>query len=268
MKRLMIMMLVAMLVFVGCSVDPTKEYTQALDKSFGTLSGKMEVKFSMTAEGESIVSTTSVQFQSESVDAPPMLKMYGHTETKDYGYDSLSYYADRKVYIEIPMIGKVIIVNTDDVEEKSTSTANIEKFGDIGSKIRTALDSDNVVAIEDTLVETLEGKVKAKRFSVDLDKVKVEELYEVAKEFSDMYDINVTLGDIESISSEAFIDFDGYLVRQTFTIGFVDADPITVDIKWWDFGRNQNIVVPDYDPSMIIDDFDSIEDMDFGGSND
>ncbi len=207
----------------------------------------------------------------------------------DLGLDAKIYSKGDIAYIITPLIPKILVVkgeeliglgkgkvNRDHIPKPSKES--LEKV----EKIWTGLyDRENVAAIEDIVLDTPEGKVKARKFRITLsdeqlkpairetmtvfmeDRQLVEGLRDMMKpeagEFTvdDMLKINQEMLDgatINNFSQVAYIDRDNYVIEERVDIditfgysrpGAVTGYSFSMIMRKWDLNREPEIHFPD-----------------------
>lgn len=212
------------------------------------------------------------------------------------GYDSDVYLKDNEVIVRIPIIGKYIVINNNESQEID-SQANSQQFNDIyvniimpiQNKSTEILERENVVKGEKSIMSTEDGDVKATKYTIKLNDEQIEEfinfLFDIIvnnKEYIDDFSnlaidkdsemnfeellnlLKKELDDFETITFEkiAYIDIDGYIVKDTVTIEFFNenAEPGKVSYRKfileeqnWNNEIEQKIEIPTINPEDIID---------------
>lgn len=289
MKKLSIMIVLVMIttfVMTGCSEKAYKDYIDAVAKTGQEKTGRSSLhvstkvmydKSKLSVEEISQISRYNdlrldMSFQYDMTDKP-LIAVDVYTNTGGAGMD-FNYYKNGDLeFIRLPIIKKYVVLES----PKDVPQTNI--FSDISKIWLDIIVEDDVAKGENTIVDSEEGQVKAKVVTVTLaddhlktlGKAVLERLLEEGFIESIMQTSN---GDSEesikniknnikktmesmvvtSMTLKAYIDFDGYLIREDMIVGLDMSDTLgsifeSVEViirkENWDLGKKQEIVIPE-----------------------
>lgn len=293
---MMTVIVVAML--TACSTKALVDYNNAVVKTDSEKMGKesMEIKINVdyNTEGLSLEKVTQLNHYKEMMFN--ITNQYDMTQDKiatdiymnfgGLGMDSYFYKDRDKQYIQIPVLKKYA-----KLDEKNFTANNYDKiFANVSDKWLELLGEENVLKGENTIIDTKDGQVKAKEVSI---KISAEQLKELSKEIYkslkegkiienfifisddrdnqdsiDKEDIMKKIDEMfeivvfDNFEAKAYIDFDGYLIREKMTIEMSMADqekgePISIQVSIdktnWDIGKEQEINIPKLSEEDIIE---------------
>ncbi|GMQ60661.1 hypothetical protein AN1V17_50620 [Vallitalea sediminicola] len=290
-----VVVVVAML--TACSAEALVDYNNAVVKTDSEKMGKasMEMKISVdyNTEGLSLEKVTQLNHYKEMIFN--ITDQYDMTQEKiatdiymnfgGIGMDSYFYKDGDKEYIQIPVLKKYV-----KLDEKNFTTNKYENiFTNVSEKWLELLGEENVIKGQNTIIDTKDGQVKAKEVSI---KINADQLKQLSEEIIK----SITEGDIledfifitneddkgsidkEDIKKEiykifegvvfdnfqatAYIDFDGYLIRESMTIEMSMAEqgkgkPMSIKVSFdktnWDLGKKQEINIPKFNEEDILE---------------
>lgn len=279
----------------ACSTKGLEAYNNAVTKTNSEKMGKtffdITVNMDFNTDGLTLEETRELNHFKEMV--YQITNQYDITKDKiatdiymnlgGIGMDSNYYRDGDKEFIRIPVLRKY--VNIKEKKEEAVNNHYETSFSDISSKWLELLGEDDVVKGEDTIIDTEEGKVKAKAVTITIKdeqlKAFSEEVIRIITETGMMDDfVFVTDGDwdkdevvqsiydsmeritFESFEAKAYIDFDGYLIKEDMTIGISMKDPkkgeprsikISYEERHWDIGKEQIMDIPEINEEDIIE---------------
>ncbi|QUH29931.1 hypothetical protein [Vallitalea guaymasensis] len=293
---MMTVIVVAML--TACSTKALVDYNNAVVKTDSEKMGKesMEIKINVdyNTEGLSLEKVTQLNHYKEMMFN--ITNQYDMTQDKiatdiymnfgGLGMDSYFYKDGDKQYIQIPVLKKYA-----KLDEKNFTTNNYDKiFANVSDKWLELLGEENVLKGENTIIDTKDGQVKAKEVSIKISAEQLKELSEeiykslkegkiienfifisddrdnqdnidkedIIKKIDEMFEIVV----FDNFEAKAYIDFDGYLIREKMTIQMSMADQekgepmsiqVSIDKTNWDIGKEQEINIPKLNEEDIIE---------------
>ncbi|MCT4598382.1 MAG: hypothetical protein N4A50_10960 [Vallitalea sp.] len=197
------------------------------------------------------------------------------------GMDSNYYRNGNEGYVKIPVLNKYI-----DIDE-GKEIVNTKEYGSFFSTIEESwlelLEEDDVVKGENTIIDTEEGQVKATIVTININEALLKKYAEKityilmdSDIINKIVDVNYdsahkeklretltrTLKKIqfEDFKTLAYIDFDGYLIKEEISMRMKMADankgePLAMSISItnenWDIGKEQNIEIPEIKEQLI-----------------
>jgi hypothetical protein len=206
------------------------------------------------------------------------------------GIDSMVYSNDADAYIRLPMVNEYIRINLDELDMTSsldmTGTESLVKR--ITKEWTELLETENVVKGEKSIMATEDGEVKVTKFTVSPteDQLRLllkkmiailrseKEALETFVQFANtdggldfdalVRGVEQEIEDMEKITfnSVAYIDIDGYIVKESIEIYFENYDPkpgqvskrtVVFSQENWDNEMEQNIVIPDISSDNLMD---------------
>lgn len=305
-KRIAIVMTIILAgILSACSTKSLEDYNNAVTKTSSEKMGKtlidMSISMDFNTDGLTLEQTRELnhfkemlfQFTNQYDITKDKISMDIYMNLGGIGMDS-SYYRDGdNEFIQIPVLRKYVNVK-EKVEGAMTSDYETS-FSDIGQKWLELLSEDDVVKGEDTIIDTKEGQVKAKVVTITINneqlKVFSEEIVRIIME-TDMIDNFVFVTDsnnnvnkdeivqriydslerivFENFEAKAYIDFDGYLIKDEMTIDMSMKDPkkgepktikVSYEESHWDLGKEQTIDIPEISEEDILE-MDELKDLD------
>ncbi|HAE43680.1 MAG TPA: hypothetical protein DCG34_12305 [Clostridiales bacterium] len=294
--------LIMMMLAAGCSTDALLDYNNAVNKTEEITRGKMSlsIKVSNDFSTEGLSEEAIANLKNFERLEMGMISTFDNNQAKSIndvyvnfggmGIDSMVYSNDSIAYIRLPMINEYIRVEMDELDMPSsmdvTGTESLVKR--VTKEWTDLLETENVVKGEKSIMTTEDGEVKVTKFTVSptedqlrllLKKIiailrSEKEALEKFVQFSATdgsldYDtlirsIEQEIEDMEKITFNnlAYIDIDGYIVKESIEIYFENYDPkpgqvikrtVVISQENWDNEMEQNIVIPDVSPDDIID---------------
>lgn len=294
--------LIMMMLAAGCSTDALLDYNNAVNKTEEITRGKMSlsIKVSNDFSTEGLSEEAIANLKNFERLEMGMISTFDNNQAKSIndvyvnfggmGIDSMVYSNDGIAYIRLPMINEYIRVEMDELDMPSsmdvTGTESLVKR--VTKEWTDLLETENVVKGEKSIMTTEDGEVKVTKFTVSptedqlrllLKKIiailrSEKEALEKFVQFSATdgsldYDtlirsIEQEIEDMEKITFNnlAYIDIDGYIVKESIEIYFENYDPkpgqvikrtVVISQENWDNEMEQNIVIPDVSPDDIID---------------
>ncbi|GMQ60956.1 hypothetical protein [Vallitalea maricola] len=293
---MMTVIVVAML--TACSTKALVDYNNAVVKTDSEKMGKesMEIKIDVdyNTEGLSLEKVTQLNHYKEMMFN--ITNQYDMTREKiatdiymnfgGIGMDSYFYKDRDKEYIQIPVLKKYV-----KLDEKKLTTNKYDKiFANVSDKWLELLGEENVLKGENTIIDTRDGQVKAKEVSIKISAEQLkdlsEEIFKSIKEGKiiedfifitenrdnqddiDKKEIMKRIDEIlervvfDNFEAKAYIDFDGYLIREKMTIEMSMDDQekgepmsikVSIDKTNWDIGKKQEINIPKFNDEDIIE---------------
>lgn len=203
----------------------------------------------------------------------------GKTISRNYfnfggmGFDADYYDDGQQKYIKMPIVGKYIVINEEEIfkivpdgayQEDLEFTFNEEIFNEIEKVWLDLLEKKDVFRGENNIISTPEGEVKARKYSIVLEdsQVKrfVKEVITIIKESDEFKKANgkITTSWIDDcnfsdFSYEAYVDIDGYIVEENFHMKMeiiheenIKPTSFTLDIKGqkWDIEKDIEMDFP------------------------
>lgn len=294
--------LIMMLLTAGCSTNALLDYNNAVNKTDEITRGKMSLSIMISNDfsTEGLSEDAIANLKNFERLEMGMISTFDNNQAKSIndvyvnfggmGIDSMVYSNDSIAYIRLPMINEYIRVEMDELDMPSsmdvTGTESLVKR--VTKEWTDLLETENVVKGEKSIMTTEDGEVKVTKFTVSptedqlrllLKKIiailrSEKEALEKFVQFSATdgsldYDtlirsIEQEIEDMEKITFNnlAYIDIDGYIVKESIEIYFENYDPkpgqvikrtVVISQENWDNEMEQNIVIPDVSPDDIID---------------
>ena len=296
MKRLMLLMGLLVLtisVLNGCGIKGYENYLKAVEKTGSIERGRSS--FAMKVENKfnyenlkSDVSETLKNFEEITINTETRFDwtvnksiVEQHYEMAGLGNDMQIFINDNMAMMKLAMLGKYVML--DDVAfNKENSNNEYEKmFTKLGKEWTEILKAEDIITGENIIVETKDGNVKTVKYTIKATDEQMKEFYnrsikalegsidEIAAEmvkdeqsFS-ANDINKYLNkmSLDDFLGEAYIDIDGNIVEQRFTVVMKandNNDPLLstkleIVIKNWDINKEQELNMPDFSKEETIE---------------
>lgn len=217
-------------------------------------------------------------------------------QTGEMGIDGKLYTKDKVGYLISPLIPKIVVVQGEELVHLNSGRINDENMPRISdnsleqlNNIWTSLKSEeNISALEDIIMETPEGSVKAKKFAVRLtdeqlkpaikksmevfmkDEQLINGMKNIMKEQPDGFSVeemfresikaldNATINEFTQV---AYIDRDNYIIDEAVNmdISFHFTEPgapnrysFSMSIKRWDLNKEPKIYFPEVNEGNSI----------------
>jgi hypothetical protein len=288
MKKLMIISTL-LLVLTGCGQKDIEAYYKAFNKSVSFETGVMTVDVKVNStfdlsdlsdeEAKEMALLDEMQFiyTMEYNEKTNLNKSTTYTQIMGTGNDTLVYVSEDEVILELPNIGKYAEI---EVEEDDFAEDFDDVFNDLFAKWQEILEEEDVVVGKNRYIETDQGQIKATTYHLYLNDEQINELSTYLIELTEderfiemMQEINpdATVNsntlkdfldklDFIAIDGEAFVDFDGILVRQTarFTVvsdelDYLNEAVIELNMNWEQLGEDIEILMPKLTDENTID---------------
>ena len=205
-----------------------------------------------------------------------------YTKLGGVGFDSTVYGKEDDILIELTSIGKYIKLS-DLKEETNFNDINFsdETIKKIEDTWNSYVNSENVFKGENILVDTPSGVVKSKKYSVEFGNEWINFLNEVmtiikedaaienlmndekfgekAYNLDEMIILNTEEAEVEYLIYEAFVDADGYVVKEDMRFKINYDDPyfkgVTFDLSGllYNINKEQKIKFPEVSDAEILD---------------
>lgn len=316
MKKIVTVIIVFILiitVLAGCSAKSDYQiFMEAMERTEAVENGKMsmdmEIQVEFNKEGLSEEAKDIIEFfedfnmnladQFDKQKEQSLKKIF--VQAGDMGIDIKLYTKEGIAYVITPLIPKILVVDGEELLGMYSGKINEDNFPKLSQeslelleKVWTDLyNKENVAAIEDIVLDTPEGRVKARKFEVKFtdeqmkpatkksmeifmqDKQLIEGLKKMInfddEEFSieDMFKINMEMLDqstINSFEQVAYIDRDNYVIDERISIdntfhftkpGTTKHYTFNMNIKRWDLNKEPDIHFPEvnFENSITLDD--------------
>jgi len=300
-----LLILLTTLFLFGCSQDYLQNYKEAVEKTesreFGKerISIKIENEFNEENISQEILEELNylkdiqVEVTSSFNESQEESKVY--IKYRGLGYDLTVFSSEEEVIIYVPMIGRYIELKEENLGFDD-NIKDLEEVEDLTSKIQkewfNLLQKENVVKGKKDIMTTKDGDVKVDLYTINpseeqlrlfLKKIfallrsEEESLSKLVKSQNNDVDIVNIIDNIEeafgkfekiTYKNQAYIDIDGYIVKEYIDIVLEDYDPepgsnsiisVNVEIENWENEVEQVIQIPKVNEEDIID-IDSIDD--------
>ncbi|MGM0379720.1 MAG: hypothetical protein ACQEQE_08260 [Bacillota bacterium] len=280
MKSKKVIFLIFLVSFIiGCESNNYEDFKSAVEKTSNIEKGKMEQNININF-GKEKQDLDEVKVRNIVYYKKDRQKIINYTEVDDIGYD-LEIYLDKNkddILVYLSNIGKYFKINSNEDNSninnesisKYTGLFNKEKIEKIKNIWNELIKKENVFTGKDTIVDTKEGKVKAKKYIIKLNKEQIESLND---EFSEIFKKEIKKLDLDSIiineiNYQALEDQDGFLVKEDTNIKFIiksDKD-YNINFKFntinYDIEQEQNITIPKVKDNEMLKNSD-IKDFEF-----
>jgi hypothetical protein len=294
--------LIIMTLTAGCSTNALLDYNNAVRKTEDITRGKMSLSIKIdndfSTEGLSEEAIANLK-NFERIEMS-LLSSFDNNQRRSIndiylnlggmGIDSMVYSNDADAYIRLPMVNEYIRINLDELDMTSsldmTGTESLVKR--ITKEWTELLETENVVKGEKSIMATEDGEVKVTKFTVSPteDQLRLllkkmiailrseKEALETFVQFANtdggldfdalVRGVEQEIEDMEKITfnSVAYIDIDGYIVKESIEIYFENYDPkpgqvskrtVVFSQENWDNEMEQNIVIPDISSDNLMD---------------
>lgn len=280
MKNKKIIFLILLIIFIiGCESNNYKDYKNALEKTSNIEKGKMEQNIEIDFGNEK-KHFDEVKIRNIVHYSKDRQKIINYTEIDDLGYDSEIFINKEKeeILVYISNIGKYFKINSLDgnIEmsnkniSKYISLIDQKKFIKLKKIWNELIKKENVFTGKDTIVDTKEGKVKAKKYIIKLNK---DQIGIFNKKFNNLFKDEIQKLDlkkieINKINYEALEDKDNFLVKEAINFEFIIKNQKEYKIQFklntinYDIQQDQNINIPKVNESELLKNSD-IQDFEF-----
>lgn len=300
--KFMVALLILTTLLAGCSTNALSDYNNAVQKTEDITRGKMslsiKVENSFSIDGLSEEAINELK-NFEKIEMS-MISTFDNNQSKSIndvyvnfggmGIDAMIYSTEDNAYIRLPMVNGYLKIDLNELETTpqidTTGTESLVRR--VTKEWTELLETENVVKGEKSIMTTEDGEVKVTRFTVTptedqlrlfikkvtaivrSEKDALEKFLQVDNT-DDSFNFDTLVSSVEqeieemekiTFNSVAFIDIDGYIVRESIEIYFENYDPKpgqvikrTVVINWenWDNEMDQSIIIPEIAPEELID---------------
>ncbi|MDP3385869.1 MAG: hypothetical protein Q8S24_01440 [Eubacteriales bacterium] len=300
--KFMIGLLIMMMLSVGCSTNALLDYNNAVGKTEDITRGRMSlsIKVDNTFSTDGLSEEAISNLKNFEKIEMSMISSFDNNQIKSVndvymnlggmGIDAMIYSIEDYAYIRLPMINGYIKINLDalDMSMSMDSSGTESLIRRVTKEWTDLLETENVVKGEKSIMTTEDGEVKVTKFTVSPTEDQLRLLLkkiiaivrsekEVLADFIQFADtdggldfdtlvrgIEQEIEEMEKITfnSVAFIDIDGYIVKESIEIHFENYDPkpgqvikrtVVISQENWDNEMEQNIVIPDIAPEDLVD---------------
>lgn len=284
-------------IFAGCTADDLAKYMDAVNKTDEVSSGQQSIVFTMQnefdkskmkeADIKAVDSIKEIVYEGNLTYSEECIFMNNYIAYGGTGHDYEVYIKDEAKFMKIPAIGKYIDLNdTFQGESEITYGKDYEEaIKVINNEWVKVLSQENVVSGSDIVLETKDGDVKAKQFTININNEQFHEFIDNVKEkdpdffnnFVQSKDGEVGASDVETVdfnellehavvenfTGEVYIDADGFIIEESFTADIkIEGSQIyntyktgkfTLIVKNWSLNREQEIVFPEISEEDILE---------------
>lgn len=286
------MVILSVLVFflTSCSSSGFKTYQDALRKTEDIKKGSehVDVEINMTFNTEGLDTEQKTQLNYLNKILLEIRSQYDLEQNQmltdvyyyygGLGYDALFIMNDSKSYLRIPILEKYL-----DISNLQDNNVWGDTFKPVSDKWLSILNEKDVVTGKNTILNTEDGDVKASIITVKVDNEQSKEV--VMEAINTTFNENVMdyfyegtveeknalqekiknlmeNADFENFEEKTYIDFDGYIIKQTMTMdinfnntlpGDTESMTICITSRNWDIGKQQTIEFPDIRNEDILD---------------
>src|SRR6056297_855950 len=294
-----LLILLTTLFLFGCSQDYLQNYKEAVEKTesreFGKerISIKIENEFNEENISQEILEELNylkdIQVEVTSSFNESQEESKAYIKYRGLGYDLTVFSSEEEVIIYVPMIGRYIQLKEENLGFDH-NIKDLEELEDLTSKIQkewlNLLQKENVVKGKKDIMTTKDGDVKVDLYTIqpseEQTRLFLKKIFAllrseekslsklVENENDDLDIVNIidnieeAVGKFEKITykNQAYIDIDGYIVKEYIDIVLEDYDPepgsnsiisVNVEIENWENEVEQKIKIPEVDQEEIID---------------
>ncbi|HBH13185.1 MAG: Uncharacterized protein XD91_0709 [Clostridiales bacterium 38_11] len=300
--KLLVTVLILMMSLAGCSTNALLDYKNATQKTDDITRGKMSlsIKIENSFNTQGLSEETISNLKNFEKIEMSMISSFDNDQTKSVndvylnqggmGLDTMIYSVEDFAYIKLPMINGYIKIDLNGLEmTPSIDTSGTESLiKRITKEWTELLETENVVKGEKSIMPTADGEVKVTIFTVSptedqlrlflkktisilrSEKDALEKFLQLANtddnlDFDTLINgVEVEIEEMEKITfnTVAFIDIDGYIVKESIEIYFENYDPkpgqvskrtVVISQENWDNEMEQNIVIPDISSDDLLD---------------
>lgn len=285
---LLLVLLFALLPLSACGTDPNQAMFQAEKRTFSVGTGKMDLLLKMKgkikvreANGEKEVDWPIQEAEAKiQYDAGKGLSLTQYRLMfNEIGMEGKIYQNKGLIYLVSPLFPKILVLNgAESIRAPSVSPpappiseGSIEKLKE---RWLSLLREENTARLGDLLLDTPDGKVKAKKYQIYLtsehlrslltdslaivrrDETFRKRMEEYLKKYhaegapfsaEQAFDkINEFLQNLEigSLTYYAYIDRDGYVIKEYLEVA-IDQMTLSFDLSRWDLGKSVEIHLPE-----------------------
>jgi hypothetical protein len=307
MKRITAVLLAVIIIFTltGCNQDYLQNYKEAVEKTESRESGKERISIKIENEFneenisqeiiEELNYLKNIQIETNTSFNKNREEVKLYVKYKGLGYDFNIYTKEEEILLQVPMIGKYIKLDESNFFLENENKENQENIQNLGTKIQNEwlqlLKKEDVVKGKRDVMTTKDGDVKVDKYTINPSEEQLrlflkkffailrseeENLKLLAENQGEEFNIEEMVNNLEKIvgefekitfSSEAYIDIDGYIVKEFVNIDLENYDPqpgsnskisIKVEIENWENEVEQTIEIPKIEEGDLID-LDSME---------
>lgn len=274
-----------LVLILGCSDQSYEEYEKAVEKTENLQRGKysLDIEYQMSfnedllsvEEFKKVSNFSSIKFSGDNIfdHSNDEMNFYGNLEGGNLGLDLEYYKNGENRYLKIPLLGKYIDLddfNTEkfsqkmsfDIDENMDINVNEEAFEKIGKLWSDAIQEENVFKGKKSLLETPDGDVKVTEYSIDFSDELLKSLVTETMMILEVSDEGFSMDQItiDTFRYTAFVDIDGFIIQENFRMAYllenipeVESSEFQYKILYYDLNKEQNIVMPEIDESMLLD---------------
>ncbi len=308
MKKIVTVILILLITtsLFGCSQDSLQNYKEAVEKTENRKSGREKILINIENEfNENNISQEileelnylkNIQIEiassfNEKKDESKLYIKYG-----GLGYDLTMFSSDDEILIYIPMISKYVELNEENLGLNEKNNAELKNLQNLSSKIQNEwlelLQKKDVVKGKRDIMTTKDGDVKVDKYTIEPSEEQLRLFFKktfailrrekenlIKSSENQNVDVNManiienierTVGKFEKITykNEAYIDIDGYIVKEYIEVLLEDYDSepgssskisVKVEIENWENEIEQRIDIPKVDEENIMS-IDNIDD--------
>ncbi|HCX04248.1 MAG TPA: hypothetical protein DHM42_07140 [Clostridiales bacterium] len=307
MKKILTIILVILVVvsLIGCNQDYLQNYKEAVEKTDGRSQGKESIKISINNDFnqenisqeiiEELNYLKNIEFEITSSFNESYSKSRAYIKYRGLGYDLNLYTGENETLVQIPIINKYIKIDSEDLGFNEDEENNFERIEGLTSKIQSEwldlLQKEDVVKGKRDLMTTQDGDVKVDKYTISPSEEQLrlflkkffavlrseeESLKPLIQNQNGKVNVEEIVNNLEDVidefekitfKNEAYIDVDGYIVKEFINIDLENYDPqpgsnskisVKVEVENWENEAEQIIEIPEVEESDIID-LDSME---------
>jgi hypothetical protein len=307
MKKILIIILVILAVvsLIGCNQDYLQNYKEAVEKTDGRSQGKESIKISINNDFnqenisqeiiEELNYLKNIEFEVTSSFNESYSKSRAYIKYRGLGYDINLYTSESETLVQIPIINKYIKIDSEDLGFNEDEENNFEGMEELTSKIQSEwldlLQKEDVVKGKRDLMTTQDGDVKVDKYTISPSEEQLrlflkkffavlrseeESLKALIQNQNEKVNVEEIVNNLENVidefekitfKNEAYIDVDGYIVKEFISIDLENYDPqpgsnskisVKVEIENWENEADQTIEIPEVEEKDLID-LDSME---------
>lgn len=303
-KALIILLAISILFsFTGCNKSDLKDYGEAVEKTDSITSGKTETNigmdFDFNTEGLTPEETIGFNFL-KNIEIKSNMKFDLEEEKYisnnnfslgGFGFDAKLYMNGQEAYLQMPMADKYIDLSpaeNEETEELNNEFITAETQEKIDSKWMNLLQEDNVFSGKDTTMDSPDGDVKVKEYTINIEDDKLKEFMEFLvdvvsedKKVKERLNNNMNVSNgientsnddmfemlkemvkeiaIEDFSYVAYVDIDGYVVNEDTEIDvnfnnneMINGITLTMESDIWDIDKEQEFNFPKINEDNLL----------------
>lgn len=287
-SMLLSVLLFALLLLSACGTDPNQAMFQAEKKTFSVGTGKMDLLLKMKgkikvreANGEKEVDWPIPEAEAKiQYDAGKGLSLTQYRLMFDeIGMEGKIYQNRGLIYLVSPLFPKILVLNgAESIRTPSVSPPappiSEGSIAKLKERWLSLLQEEEAARLGDLLLDTPDGKVKAKKYQIYLtsgnlrsfladslaivrrDETFRKQMEEYVKEYraegaplsaDQAFDkMNELLQNLEigPLSYYAYIDRDGYVIKENLEVA-IDQMTLSFDLSRWDLGKSVEINMPE-----------------------